>query len=257
MGRPGQIATIARSTVLEAWRTRFAVMLAVLLAVALGMALFSGELAITETRQTQAALTAAFLRLGLVLLTALFVIGSVSREFADKVADLTLSLPLPRAGWFLGRLAGFMAVAGLSVLPVMALLLAFAPAPAVALWGLTLLGELLIVSAAALAFALTFTQLMPAFAAFLAFYLLARTIEAIRLMAHGPLVTENTAGERLLVRLVDGVGWLLPDLARFGRSAWLAYTPDWSALGPVAGQSLVYVLLLASVGLFDLYRRNL
>ncbi len=252
-----QIATIARATVLEAWRTRYAAMLGALLAAGVGLALFTGELAITETRQTQAVLTAAFLRPGAALLMALFVIGSVAREFSDKVAELTLSLALPRAVWFVGRLTGFLLVAALTVVPVMTLLLAFAPAPAVALWGITLLGELLILAAAALAFALTFMQLLPAFAAFAAFYLLARSIEAIRLMAHGPLVTETSLGERLLVRLVDGVGWLLPDLSQFGRSAWLAWGPDWTALGVAGGQTLVYVLLLSSIGLFDLYRRNL
>ena len=47
-------------------------------------------------------------------------------------------------------------------------------------------------------------------------------------------------------------------LDRFTRSDWLVHgAVAWSDLAPVLGQSVVYVTLLATAGLFDLYRRSL
>ena len=58
--------------------------------------------------------------------------------------------------------------------------------------------------------------------------------------------------------LVTGLALVLPDLGRFTSTAWLVDGPDGlPALAFVAGETLVYSVLIALAGMFDLYRKNL
>ena len=88
------------------------------------------------------------------------------------------------------------------------------------------------------------------------FYLLVRSITSIQLMAHGPLSNQAETSQYVLVRVVDTLAYLLPDLGRFTRTEWLLYPSSFDVLGPVAVQTLIYILLLSGVALFDLYRKN-
>lgn len=249
---------VARYTALEALRGRYGWLLLLITLAGFGLATFSGQLAITETRQIQAALTAATVRLAAVLLLAMFIVTSMAREFSDKTVELMLSLPLPRAGYFAGKLAGYSLVAVVTALPLTALIALFSSFPQSLYWGASLALELLIVCAASLTFAYSLGQMTTALSAVVGFYVLSRSIAAIQLMAHSPLDTPETPAQGVLDALVGGLAYLLPDLARFTRSDWLIYAPPaWGEMAALAGQSLVYLLLLSTVALFDLYRKNL
>lgn len=252
------LLAIARYTALEALRTRYIWLVLSLTGAGVAIAAFSGDLAITETAQTQAAITAAVLRFAAVVLVMLFVTTSVQRDFSDKSVELMLSLPLPRSGYYLGKLSGYTLVAGLTAIPLCALLLFLAPHPASLVWGASLVLELLLVSAVSLLFAFAFGQVTAAISATLLFYLLGRSIAAIQLMAHGPLADQAQTSQRLLTALVDSLAYLLPDLDRFSQSGWLLY-PDHAAglLVPLLVQTLIYMVLISAVALFDLNRKNL
>ena len=252
-----QVRAIAGLTLLEALRGSLLWLVALILLAGLGLAELLGALAITETRQTQAAILGAVLRLAAVLVTSLFVITSVVREQNDKVLELYLSLPLPRAAYYLGKLAGFAACAGVAAALLGALLLVYAPPVQVLLWTLSLFAELLVVVAASLLALFTFSQVTVALSVVLAFYFLARGMGAIQLMSQGPLVDPGALSSRVIAGLVDGIAFLLPDLYRFTPSEWLAYgTGSVADLGLVLAQTAVYVTLLAGAALFDLYRKN-
>ena len=249
---------IARYTVLEAARNRLSWVLAVLLAGGVGLAAFLGELAITETREFQSGLLAAVLRLGAVFVVSLFVVTSMLRELSDKGIEVVLSLPHPRSSYLLGKLAGFGAVAvGASVLCALAAAL-YAPAAAAAVWGVSLACELLLVAALSLLCVLTFNQATSALSAVAAFYLAARVIPALQLMARGPFADPQSLAHRFASGLLDALAFVLPSLNRFTESAWLVY-PDTQpgVLLLVLGQSAVYLLLLGAAALFDLYRKDL
>jgi ABC-type transport system involved in multi-copper enzyme maturation permease subunit len=245
--------TIARYTLLEALRNR---LLWLLLLAACGAIAASGllhEVALTESRQLQAALLAAVLRLAAVFLVATFVVTSMVREANDKGQELLLALPLPRAVYLLGKLAGFAALAVLPAVLFGALGLFFAPPAQAALWSLSLLAELWIVAAFSLLCMLTLNQVLPALAAAFAFYLLARTAATLQLLAHGP-----GQPDPLLARAMDLLALLLPNLDAFARSDWLLYHGGTAAeLAAIAIQSAIYVTLLTAAALFDLYRKNL
>jgi ABC-type transport system involved in multi-copper enzyme maturation permease subunit len=249
---------IASFIFLEAVRSRlFAFVLLVLL---LGITLveFIGGIAITESTAIKTGVLAALLRLFAVFIVALFVTASMAREFNDKGLEQTLSLPMPRASYYFGKLLGFLAVALLISTMIGLSLCLYAPIPQVLLWTISLTCELFIVAAFSLVCAFSFSQIPVTLSAVAGFYLLARSINAIQLMGHGPLIDPFSLSQKLMGGLVDGIAYLLPSLHVFTQADWLMYgSGQWSLLLSIAGQSLVYLALLAGVGLFDLYRKNL
>jgi len=224
----------------------------------MALAGFVGEVAITETRQFESGFAATGLRAGAVFTLALFVITSMVREFADKGFELVLSLPVRRSTYLFGKLAGFTLLALLVTLLCALPLLLLAPATQVLLWGVSLGCELLLVTALSLLCLLTFSHVTLAFSAVAAFYLAARSIAALQLIAHGTLAVQDRTLRGVVGALVDGLAFLLPELHRFTDSAWLIYHDGGVAdLWPVLGQTAVYLAVLVAAALFDLYRKNL
>ena len=132
----------------------------------------------------------------------------------------------------------------------------FAPADASLIWGLSLLLEMILVCALSLLFAFAFSQVTAAISASVLFYLLGRGIAAIQLMAHGPLSNQAQTSTQVMAGFVDALAYLLPNLDEFSRSAWLVYPSGAAELAPILVQTLIYVVLLSGVALFDLYRKN-
>ena len=251
------ILTIARYTLLEALRNRLLWLLLVMAFGAVGISGFLNELALTESRQLQAALLGAVLRLAAVFLIATFVVTSMAREANDKGLELLMALPLPRAVYLLGKLAGFAALAVLPAALFGALALFFAPPAQAALWAVSLLCECWIVAAFSLLCMLTLNQVLPALAAALAFYVLARAIGTLQLLGHGAGAAQS-AGQQALGAAVDALALLLPHLDRFTRGDWLVYHDGGAAdLLAIAAQTVIYVALMAAAGLFDLYRKQI
>ena len=252
-----QTQTIAFYTLLEALRNRLMWLFLFIALVGIGLSGFLNELAITESRQIQVALLAAFLRFAAVFLIAAFVVTSMVREFNDKGLELVLALPLPRAGYLLGKVAGF---AALSMVPALlfGLLTAFFSPPLQAmLWTISLIGELWIVATFSLLCVLTFNQIMAALSAVIAFYMLARSLTALQLIGHSPMMNDSLS-QHFINYGISGVSALLPHLDQFTRTEWLVYhSGTWELLSPLLLQTLIYLVLLAGASLFDLYRKNI
>ena len=254
---PRPILPIARYTLLEARRNRLLWLALILVGAGLAFTQFLQQVAITESNAIQAALLAAVVRFGAVFMLASFVITSMVREFNDKVVELILSRPLERSSYFFGKFAGYAALA-LALALVSSLPLAlFAPLPRVALWGLSLACELLIVTAFALFCVLSLTQVISALAAVAGFYLLARSISALQIMAGNPLSDSLGMGQKLVNFIIDVLAFLLPGLERMTQTGWLIYgAPSAAQITQVLAQTAVYVLLLCGAALFDLQRKN-
>ena len=256
--RDSKIFTIAFYTFLEATRNRLLWLVLAFVVIGFGLAQFVSEIAVAESATFQSSFLAAMLRFFAVFTIALFVITSMVREFDDKGLELVLSLPIPRYHYFLGKLSGFCLVAVITAIFCGLVLLVHAPPGQVALWVFSLSCELLIITALSMLCLFTFSQVTLALSAVMAFYLLSRSIEAMQLMAHHPIARSNSWSQRAIEHFIDGVAFLLPDLARFTSSEWLVYhTGGWQEVAPIAGQTLVYLALLAGAALFDLYRKNL
>jgi ABC-type transport system involved in multi-copper enzyme maturation permease subunit len=248
---------VARYTLLEAWRSGLPWMALATLLAALGLAMFLGQVALAETARVQAATAAALLRAAAALLIAAHVVAAIAREINDKGLEFTLAQPLSRPAFYLGKLAGY-GIAGLGLAIAFSLpMLAWSGTAAVAAWALSLGLELLLVAAAALFFVMALAQPAAALTASVGLYLLARTMGAIQAIASGPQ-SEGSALAAAARWAVDGVSLLLPRLDLATQSAWLVYgAPGGAELARVIGVLLVYTVLLAAAGLFDLSRRNL
>lgn len=252
-----RIATIARYTLLEALRTRLPVLVLVTLLVLLAGSFFVETIAVTEGARFQTGFYAAGVRLASVFIAAVFVLVSVAREFNDKGLDVLLALDLPRSHYILGKLAGFLGIA-LLIAVVAAVPLAWSAAPQAALqWTISLATELAIVVALALFCVVTFNQLTPAASFVLAFYLLARSLTAIRLMSANPLTGADTLSHQVIQLVVETLALVMPAFDAWTQTAWLVnQQAPWSAVLQLAGLSALYVALLAAATMFDLYRKN-
>lgn len=250
-------AILARSILLEARRGGLPWLAAASIVAGLALAAFLSQVTLTESLALQAAILAALLRACAVFLIAVQVATSTLREINDKGLELMLSLPLSRSAQYLGRLAGFAGCGVVLAFAFALVLLPWAPPAAAALWGLSLACEVALVAAAALFFAMTLAQLVPAIAATAGLYLLARSMAAIHAIASGP-VADTTLTGRIARFSVDAIALLLPRLDQVTRTEWLLYgAPSAGAWAAAVGGLVLYGLLLVAAGLFDFHRRNL
>lgn len=252
------LVVVARFTLLEAARTRLPWTALLVIMSGVMMAECAAGLALTDSQSYRIELYAAWTRVALVFCAALFVATSVVRELSDRAIDLSLSRPLSRAAWFVGRVAGHGAALCVVALAA-ALPLAFTATPLAALaWGLSLAAELGLVAAATVSCAVALSQVTATVLAVAAFYLLSRVMAAIVLMSKGPAVDAEAWSSVVIAQLVQWLALLLPALDDYTRSSWLTdASVAIAALPAIAVETAIYAVLLVAVGLFDFTRREI
>jgi len=251
-----RVMAIARYTVLEAWRNRSALLLIGMVLIVCLASIFVRQQAITESARIQTAFLASMLRLGAVFIVAITVLQGSVREFNDKVLELMLSLDLPRPAYLTGKFLGYASLGVICAIVVSLPLLLLSEPQHVLKWACTHMLELWIVTAFALFCITTFSQLLPAAAFVIGFYLLARSITAIQLISHSTLVEPGRASD-LAAFLANAVAMVLPHLDAFTQTAWLVdATAQPLSLAAAALQTAIYVSLLLLAAMFDLNRRN-
>ena len=252
-----QSFTISYFTVLEAIRNKLFIFTVIFIIAMFGISGFIGELAITETSQLQSAVLGFVLRLMCIFIVSLFVITSTVREFDDKGFELLLSLSMPRWSYYLGKILGFSFLSLIVTVLIILPLFAYSGITPVLYWGCSLFCELLIMVSAGLFCLFTFGNITISFTVVTVFYLLARTMSAIKLISQNPILSETSYYQEFMKYLVEGISVFLPNFNIFTRSEWLIYGHvDPGLLIPIAGQTLIYVFLLSCASLFDLYRKN-
>jgi ABC-type transport system involved in multi-copper enzyme maturation permease subunit len=252
-----QILAISHYTFFEARRTRLLMLLGFALGAVFTLAFFVSELAVTESLRMQTTFYAAGARLAAVFIVATHVIGSVTREFNDKGLDVLLALDLPRSHYILGKLLGFLAIG--VVIGVIACLPALwmAPPVATAQWGVALVLELAVVIAFSLFCVMAFGQFMPAAAVVLAFYVLARSLTAIRLMSAHPISGADAISHDIGRWMIEGLALITPALDQWPQTTWLIDAPaSWSVVFVLLGEAALYVTLLTAAAMVDFHRRN-
>lgn len=252
----GFVITLARITVLEALRERLLWLAALVVLAGALLAQFLHQVAIAESREIQTAVLAALLRASAAFMVAIAVVSGMARESSDKVTELLLSFPVRRSRYVLGKFLGYAAVAALLALVFSVPLAFYARSVAIVPWAASLFFELLIVSVLGIFCVLTLTRTLPALAALAGFYLLARSMSAIQVIAHAARDPGSFA-DRAIARAVDAVALVLPALDRMTETGWLIQgAPGTGALAALAAQAALYVALIGAAALFDLYRKN-
>jgi hypothetical protein len=91
----------------------------------------------------------------------------------------------------------------------------------------------------------------------LAFYLLARSLTAVRLMGAHPLAGADTLSHQVIGFMVETLALVVPALDEWTQTAWIVNDPaGWSATAPLLGIGALYVVLLAAATMVDFYRKN-
>ena len=248
------IVVIARFVLLEALRGGLPWLVLACVGASLGLAAFLAQIALTETRELQAAAAAALLRATGAFLIGAHVATSVAREGNDRGLELALTLPISRSTFYAGKLAGFSCCALLLATTLAAPLLLWSSPAALAFWWASLAIEMALVAAMALFFSMALAGVVPAIAATAALYLLGRSLSAIQAIAAWPLAERESP----LRGIVDSLALLIPRLDAATRTEWLLYElPAASDLITALAGLAIYCALICAAGLFDFSRRNL
>src|SRR5438132_12039650 len=157
---------------------------------------------------------------------------------------------------FFWKVAGYaMLVSILAVLSALPLA-PFANFQGLVLWTVSLVCELLIVTAMSLFCVLSFAQVVPAFAVVAGFYLLSRSMAAMQIIA-GAALQDPTLTDRMVNAVVELIALLLPALDGMTQTTWLLGSPPGAgALWAILAQTALYLALIGAAALFDLYRKN-
>ena len=248
---------IARITFLEALRSRMIWIAIVAIGMAFGVAQFLSQVAMIEMAQIQIAILAALLRATGVFLIAAFCITSLARESNDKITELFLSQPAPRSLYYLGKISGYAGVALVLAAGFSACLAFYCPISQAAIWGASLASELMIVAAVSVFCAISLTHVTAAFAATAGFYLLARSIGAMQIIAATPITIESSWTDEVFRWIVDAIALVLPALDRMTLTAWLLdHAPTPWELSQMFFQTVLYLILIGAATMVDLYRKN-
>ena len=246
---------IARFVLLEGLRSSLPWLALACIGASASLAAFLGEVALTETRELQAAASAAVLRASAVFLIAVHVVTSTTREASDRVLELALTLPISRSIYYAGKLVGFSGCAFLLSAAFAMPLLFWSTPGALASWWVSLTAEMTLVAAMALFFSMPFSGQVSAIAATAGLYLLGRSISTIQAIVAGPLAQ---AQDGILRGIVDSLALLVPRLDAVTRTEWLVYgLPGFGDLLGAMASLAIYCTLLAAAGLFDFSRRDL
>ncbi len=252
-----KIFTISKFTIIESMRNRLLWLSLLIIVISFGLVEFIGDLAITEHRETQVSVLAAFLRISAVVIVTMFVVSSSVRELQDKTLEMILAMPIHRSSYFLGKLTGFVHVSLIIAVMFSAMLLFYAAADQVIIWGISLFFELVLVVALGLVMMFTFNQIPAALTGVFIIYAASRSATSIYLMSKYPIISHTTVSQKFMDGFVELLTWLLPDLHRFTQTEWLAHgTGSFGLLMPVIGQAVIYSVLLSAIAMFDFYRKN-
>lgn len=246
---------IAHYTLLEAVRGRLLVIAAVVAAGAFGLAAFIAQIAITEHSAVAVTIIAAVLRVGAVFLLTTFVVTSVVREFGDKGVELLLAYPMPRGAYVMGKYFGYAAAGALLALIVSLPLFFLAPPRLVAAWTLSLAVELAMLAAVGLFCVLSLTHVVAATAAVAAFYVLARALDAIQIIAASVGPADGWGG-RIMDWTLAALALVMPRLDRMTQAAWLVDAVPASVLASGLGYTALFAALVLAASLFDFHRHH-
>ncbi len=254
-----QLKMFAWTVLLEARSSRVIISAIMIFGIAMALSVFVGEITITETQQTQAAITAAFLRIAIIFFLSLFTINSILRDINDRMLLLYFSLPISRPVFVLGKFMGFACLATLFCLIASALLSLYSNFEVAFLWGFSLLMESWLIIAFSLLCSFSLGQVTIAFAAVTGIYLLSRSLTAIILMAHNPLkVYSDSVSQQFIQGFISVLDYLLPRLDKFTRTDWLMYgTVSTEEINFILQQTIIYLCLLLAAAFLDFYRKNI
>ncbi len=221
------------------------------------LTLFIGQVTISDSVRIQQGILAAFLRVAMIFVLTLYVVTSSVREIQQQSMLVLLSLPIPRSIILFAKFLSYALISLVVVFLASIELSLFAPILNIIPWAITLWIESLIVIAFSLLCAFSFGQVPLAITVTSGFYLLSRSMSSILLIAHNPILHQDSIGQNILISTIDFIAFLLPDLDHYSKASSLMYgTEPAFGLSYLLTQGIIYISLLSMIALIDLYRKN-
>ncbi|GMQ97276.1 MAG: hypothetical protein BMS9Abin15_0983 [Gammaproteobacteria bacterium] len=250
--------TIAHLTFLEAIRSRLLLLMAICWIILSAIVFFISDIALTETQSLQIATSSALIRIIAFFTVSLFVINNITREYNDHFIDLLVAQAVPRSFIYLGKAAGHCTTALFIAVILTPFLFFIAPAGQVFVWGATLIFELWIIVIVAQFFASTLQNLPLSFTLTCIFYVLARLISWLQIMAESKLAEYAGVADTAIKFFLQALSIVIPDLSEFSATQWLLNERiAFDQIFAIFVQTILAILLFLAAGLFDFYRRNL
>lgn len=251
-------ATVARFTVVDGLRSRWAMVMIALIATALALGAFGGGLALTEGGIVALVAFAPLLRIASVLAIIVFVASATVHEIQERSRLMMLAAPLSRTGWVLAKFTGIAALAVMTA-AACAVPLALFHLPGTgagcAAWLLSLALELIVVGGLTLAIAGSLAQVPATVLAAGGCYLLARVIGAAMLLNERAPLADQRAVAAAGSFVLDAIGMLMPRLDLFTQTPWLL-DAGITDLPAVLGQAALYSALVVTLAAIDFEARD-
>lgn len=244
------ILTLARATLLEAWRTRVLLIWLGFVIAATAIAAFGAQLALVENARFRVVWLGVGLRLAALLLLTFFLAASILRERDERRSEFILGFALSRRDYLLAKLLAAAVLAAILAASA-GLVLFVANAPSV-IWSVTLWLELVLICALTIFASMTLSSIAAALSFVITFYLLARLWPGlVYLSAVSPFADQYA----MLGSAARGFAMVLPRVDLYARSEWLlGAAPHVSAFAIL--HALAYIALLMAAALIDLRRRE-
>lgn len=210
------------------------------------------------------------MRISLVLFALFWTDLLVGREIGSRGILLTLTYPVPRSAYLLGRYFAILSLLGLAAI-VLGLMM----------WAVALLSGRDYVQGFSLHLGLPFWTTVFGFwldaAVVAAFALLITTVATVPMLPMAIGLAFAVGGKALgaaldylsrgadddqqilqLAPLLDTIQWFVPDLSRFDLRVWPMYgvMPDWGNLCWIALMGLGYILLMLAAAIYAFSRRE-
>lgn len=269
-------APLVKFVLTAAMRDRLVLTMLLMIALATGMSVFLGASSVTEQESFALVFGAGGLRFLGVIGVVLFCCFYMRRSFETKEVEFLLSRPVSRITFLLSHTLAFMVLAaGVAVLTCLAVSVLGRPnAGGLMVWGLSIGVENILMAATAMFFSIVLSSAAGAALAALGFYVLCRLIGM--LLGIAALPAENMVFA-VLNNVMDMISIIVPRLDLMGQTSWLVYGVEgaggillteragvyahWllATLGPagfVAGQGVVFLLLLLAATMYDFSRRQ-
>jgi len=216
-----------------------------------------GSTAFLESQEMTITYAAGSARVMLMLGLIVFVCFHVRTSFDTKEIDVILSRPISRSTLVIAYWLGFMLVALILLLPIIAII-GLIGAPSVkgfGFWALSLLMEASIVVSLALFSAFALKSAVTSVLGCMGLYVVSRMMVFFVMTAEHPMFGES---KFILLRwLLQGISSIVPRLDFFGKSEWLIYglqtTTDWKVF---ILQAMIFVPTLLVASILDFKRKQ-
>lgn len=224
------------------------------------LSFFSGSAAAIEQDQFVVAYMAGGLRILALIGLSLFVVFFVRRSYDSRDIEFLLTRPVSRGGFVLSLATGFSLIAlfcGIFLSGILGLLsVHYNEHDGIALWGLGVTFEFILVCNVAFFFSMVLTSPVTAGLGTLGFYVLSRLMGGFLSIALHPAMS-TTDGMKLVVGVTKVVSVIIPRFDLMAQTSWLIYggprLQDWLFVVVQAG---VFLTLVLSATIIDLRRKQ-